>query len=609
MKKILISSVMFILAIGAAQSVSAQFGKFRKSVNPVASRYIVVLNPKYVDKFSSEAAVESEAGYLRHVYGGEVKNVFANAMKGYVVHMSERAAMQLSRDERVAFVEQDSVISVEATETSASWGLDRIDQRTLPLNSQYSWSTGASNVHAYIIDSGIRPNHVDYAGRASMDYDAVGDGQNGVDCNGHGTHVAGTVGGTTYGVAKNVRIHSVRVIPCTNSGQLSHLVMGLEWVTANRIRPAVANISITASGASPVLDTAVQNAINAGVTVVTAAGNFNMDACNYSPARAANAITVGATNSDDSKAGYSNFGACVDVWAPGTGITSAGHSSDTAIRGMSGTSMASPHVAGIAALYLAANPLANPSAVASALSSTSSTGSVTGLDGASANRMVYSWLGGTPPAPAPASVRIRKRAVTSGQESMPQTAFQFEADNLSTSSFALYPENTYVDSNVTAFGTGNVITVTESQTFGWQVTGISCVETSGSGSPNIVNSTVNLAARTANIIVEAGEQVECTFTSSMIAPSAGKSVVSGRILYSNGRGVGSTRVTLLNASTNTAYTATTNSFGHYTFRDLSVGDFYVLSVPVTGRGPLRRTVTRTFSLDADLFNFDLVVDR
>ncbi len=609
MKKILIASIMFVLTIAAAQSVSAQFGKFRRSVNPVSGRYIVALNPKFVDKSAAEAAVQSEAGYLRHVYGGEVRNVFANAFKGFVVEMPEKAAIRMSRDERVAFIEQDAVISVEASEAAASWGLDRIDQRNLPLNSQYSWSTGASNVHAYILDSGIRPTHSDFVGRASMDYDAVGDGQNGVDCNGHGTHVAGTVGGTTYGVAKNVRLHSVRVIPCSNSGQVSHLVMGLEWVTANRELPAVANISITASGPSSALDTAIQNAINAGVTVVVAAGNFNMDACNYSPARAPGAVTVGATTSTDAKASYSNFGPCVDVWAPGTAITSAGHLDDNGIRGMSGTSMASPHVAGIAALYLAANPGASTTTVANALRTTSSTGAVTGLDGTSANRMVFSWLDGTPPASAPASVRIKKRAVTGGQESMPMTAFEFAADNLSTPNFSLYPENEFVDSNVTEFGSGNMITVTEGSAFGWNLTGISCVETSGDGSPNEVNSTVNLTTRTANIIAEAGEQIECTFTSSPIAPSAGKATVSGRLVYSNGRGVGGVRVELLNASTNQVVSVYTNSFGYYTFNDLRVNDFYVLYVPSGRRTGSGVRASRSFTLESDLAEMDFVISR
>ncbi len=608
MKKILIASIIFVLTIAAAQSVSAQMGKFRRAVNPIKGRYIVVLNPKYTDKFALQAAVESEAGYLGYVYGGDVKDVVANAFKGFIVEMSEKAAIRLSRDERIAFVEQDSEMSLQASEAAASWGLDRIDQRALPLNSQYTWSTGASNVHAYILDSGIRPTHVDYSGRASMDYDAIGDGRNGVDCNGHGTHVTGTVGGTTYGVAKNVRLHSVRVVPCTNSAQISHLIMGLNWVATNRVLPAVANISITASGQSGALDSAVQGVINAGVTVVVAAGNDNRDACLSSPASAPEAITVGATLSSDAKASYSNFGPCVDVWAPGSGITSAGMADDNAVRSMSGTSMASPHVAGIAALYLAANPGASPGAVANAIRNTSSTGIVTGLDGTSANRMVFSWLGGNPPASAPASVRIRKRAVTGGAESMPNTAFEFAADNLSASSFSLFPENEFVDSNVTEFGSGNSITVTENQAIGWSLTSISCVETSG-GSPNVVNSTVNLAARTANIIAEEGEQIECTFTSSPLAPSAGKATVSGRIAYSNGRGVGGVRLELLNASTNQLVSTVTNSFGYYSFKDLPVSDFYVLYVPSGRRVGAGVIGSRSFTLESDLAEVNFTINR
>ena len=326
MKKFLILSIVAILGCTLAsilpQTTSGQTGKFRRSENGINGRYIVVLNPQYVDAQASEPAIASEAAHLKGIYGGDIKGVYSAAVKGFVVEMPEKAAVALSKNARVAFVEQDAEISVAGSETSSSWGLDRIDQRSLPLNSQYSWGTDASNVHAYVIDSGIRPTHADFGGRATADYDALGDGQNGIDCSGHGTHVAGTIGSATYGVAKNVRLHGVRVLPCSGSGMVSHLIMGLDWVTANRILPAVANISITASGPSNAMETAIQNTVNSGVTVVVAAGNYNMDACNYSPARATSVISVGATVSSDAKASYSNFGSCVDVWAPGTSITS-----------------------------------------------------------------------------------------------------------------------------------------------------------------------------------------------------------------------------------------------------------------------------------------------
>lgn len=615
MKKLLLLPLVSIIGVTLIsilpQTASAQSGKFHRSEQGIKGRYIVVLNPKFVDKSAVAPTIASEAAHLQSIYGGDVKGVYSNALKGFVVEMPERAAIALSKNQRVAFVEQDSEIEVAGSQTAPSWGLDRIDQRSLPLNSSYTWGVDASNVHAYIIDTGIRPTHADFGGRATADFDALSDGQNGIDCSGHGTHVAGTVGGATYGVAKNVRLHGVRVLPCSGSGMVSHLLMGIDWVTANRIRPAVANISITISTTSSVTDTAIQNAVNAGVTVVVAAGNYNSDACNYSPARATAAISVGATTSSDSKASYSNFGSCVDVWAPGTSITSTGHSSDTATRVMSGTSMASPHVAGVAALYLAANPNANPSTVASNIFGTSTGSTVSGLDGASPNRMAYSWLGAAPPASSPGRVTIKKRTNGTLPESSPSIAFPYDANNLSSTSFSLYPDNQFVDSNVTDFGSGNVITVTENTVLGWQLTDISCVETSGGGLPHLVNTSVDLVNKQARIVVEEGEQVECTFTSEAITPSAAYASVTGRVTTSDGRGVKGARIDLLNASTNEVRYVTTNSFGYYTFQDLRVGDFYVVSIP-TGRKGVKgasSTQTQTFTLEADLEGLNFVIPK
>lgn len=616
MKKLLILSIVLILGFTFAsilpQTISAQSaqnGKFRPSKKGITGRYIVVLSKKYVDSFASEPVITSEAAHLRSIYGGNVKGVYSSALKGFVIELSEKAAIALSKSDRVAFVEQDSEIEMAASESAASWGVDRIDQRALPLNSVYSWGVNASNVHAYIIDSGIRPTHQDFGGRATADYDALTDGQNGIDCSGHGTHVAGTVGSATYGVAKNVRLHGVRVLPCSGNGMVSHLIMGIDWVTANRVLPAVANISITISAPSTATDNAIQNSVNTGVTYVVAAGNYNLDACNFSPARASAAISVGATVSSDAKAGYSNWGSCVDIWAPGTSITSLGHSSDTATRVMSGTSMASPHVTGVAALYLSANPSASPATVASNIYSTSTTNSIAGLDGASPNRMVYSWLGAAAPAPSPGRVTIKKRTSGAGAESAPTTTFGYSADNLASASFSLLPDNEFVDSNVTEFGSGNLITVTEDTAFGWQLTSISCVETSSGGLPNSQNSSVDLVNRKANIVVEEGEQVECTFTSQAITPSAAYASVSGRVNSRDGRGVRNARVDLLNASTNQVWSVTTNTFGHFTFRDLRVGDFYVLTVPGGSKSKGAGSTTQSFTLDADLTGLSFVVNR
>ncbi|HLA95062.1 MAG TPA: S8 family serine peptidase [Pyrinomonadaceae bacterium] len=611
MKKFWIISLLLVFGLTAAflitPSSSAQKGKFRRSVNGVQNRYIVLLDEKYVDAYAVAPTIQSEAESLTYQFGGDVKEIFSDALKGFVVEMPEKDAIALSTNERVAIVEQDAEISVSSTQGSATWGIDRIDQRSLPLDTQYSYNSNASNVHAYIIDTGIRPTHSEFGGRASADFDALTDGRNGIDCNGHGTHVAGTVGGATYGVAKNVRLHGVRVLPCAGSGLVSHLIMGIDWVAANRILPAVANISITTGGPSTVIDTAIQNAVSAGVTFVVAAGNNNMDACNYSPGRTPAAITVGATYTADDKAGYSNFGSCVDIWAPGSLITSAWLTDDNSTRVMSGTSMASPHVTGVAALYLAAHPTASPATVAQNINSTATAGVVTGLDAASPNRMVYSLLGTAPPVPVAARVTIRKR--TSGPVVETTAAeFPFDATNFSASNFTLQPENQIVDPGVTTFGSGHAINVTEGSVFGWTLKSISCVETSGSGFPSVVNSTVDLANRSARIVAEEGEQVECTFTSEQLAPSAANATITGRVVSVKGGGIRNFRLSLLDANTNQMRYVYTNSFGYYTFRDVQVSHLYVLTAQGSKK-VINGNNVRTFTLNDNLANVDFVASN
>ena len=242
-----------------------------------------------------------------------------------------------SRDARIEFIEQDSVVSLDATQNNATWGLDRIDQRDRPLNGSYVYDVTASNVRAYIIDSGIRASHSDFGGRVLSGYTAINDGRGTNDCNGHGTHVAGTVGGATWGVAKSVRLVPVRVFGCTGGSSNSIILAGINWVAANAVRPAVANMSL-GGGASSTTDSATNNLINSGVTVVVAAGNSGANACNYSPARVANAITVGSTTSSDARSNFSNYGSCVNVFAPGSSIRSAWYTSNTATNTISGTS-------------------------------------------------------------------------------------------------------------------------------------------------------------------------------------------------------------------------------------------------------------------------------
>ncbi len=329
--------------------------------------------------------------------GVEVQRVYTSALLGFAGQLRTQALNDVRNDARVAYIEADQVITTYATQNSAKWGLDRIDQRSLPLNKTYTYQTNASNVHAYIIDSGIRLTHNEFRGRIGNGHDVITPGGNANDCNGHGTHVAGIVGGTTYGVAKNVTLHPVRVINCAGGGSSSTLLAGVDWVKNNHVKPAIANISAGSSDASTALDDAVKNAITAGVTFTVSGGNENADTCtkNKSPARVGPAITVGATTKTDARASFSNYGPCLDIFAPGSSIVSADHTSDTSTSTKSGTSVASPHVAGVAALYLATNPTATPAQVRDAIVYSGSAGKVTDAGTGSPNVLVYSLLSET----------------------------------------------------------------------------------------------------------------------------------------------------------------------------------------------------------------------
>jgi subtilisin family serine protease len=358
----------------------------KKGKDAIPGHYIVVMTDESSGQPGRFSMAEQARDVLVSAYGGKVNQTFKSALNGYAAEMTEAEAAALSLDPRVAFVEEDAVMTIDTTQTGATWGLDRIDQRDRPLNGTYVYNHTGSGVRAYIIDTGIRTTHTQFGGRASAVFDAFGG--NGQDCNGHGTHVAGTVGGSTYGVAKSVMLRAVRVLDCSGSGSTSGVISGVDWVTANHISPAVANMSL-GGGASSALDTAVNNSINSGVTYSIAAGNSNADACTQSPARVAAAITVGSTTSTDARSSFSNFGTCVDIFAPGSSITSAWATSDTATNTISGTSMATPHLTGATALYLQTFPGSSPATIRNALVNNATTNRITGVGTGSPNRLLY----------------------------------------------------------------------------------------------------------------------------------------------------------------------------------------------------------------------------
>jgi len=374
-------------APGAAAPVAERSVVAAPGAEVVPGSYIVVL------KEGSSASPAAQARTLAARHQATVRATYSHALKGFAARMSERQARRLAADPAVAYVQADVVHRASDTQSNPpSYGLDRIDQRNRPLDAAYTYATTATDVHAYIIDTGIRTTHGDFGGRATSGFDAI-DGGAADDCNGHGTHVAGTVGGAAHGVAKGVQLVAVRVLNCEGSGTTAQVAAGIDWVTANAVKPAVANMSLGGS-ADTALDNAVSASIAAGVSYSIAAGNglfglFALDACTQSPARVPTAITVSATNSSDAKPSWANRGTCVDVFAPGIDITSAWGTGDTATNTISGTSMAAPHVAGAAALYLAGHPGDSPAQVHGAVVSSATTGVVTSPGSGSPNRLLY----------------------------------------------------------------------------------------------------------------------------------------------------------------------------------------------------------------------------
>ncbi len=363
-------------------------------IGAVPNRYIITLRQGSRD-------IQSEAARLSKDHRGRVTAVYETALRGFAVEMQPSDIAELRKDRDVAAIEPDQIVTISGTQSPApSWGLDRIDQRNLPLSHSYTVGPSGSGVHVYIIDTGILRTHVDFGGRAVFGFDAIQDGNGMTDCHGHGTHVAGTVGGATYGIAKAVKLHAVRVLDCTGSGLISQVIAGVNWVTSHRIKPAVANMSL-GGGFSQALNTAVANSIKAGVSYTIAAGNSNLDACTVSPASTPAAITVAASDSNDVRASFSNLGTCVDLFGPGVAIKSDWNASNTATMVLSGTSMAAPHAAGVVALYLQTHPTATPTNVRYALASTATGGPIASAGIGTPNLLLFTGLFGTTPGNLP----------------------------------------------------------------------------------------------------------------------------------------------------------------------------------------------------------------
>jgi subtilisin family serine protease len=328
----------------------------RGGPDAVPGQYIVVFNDDVSDPDEKSKAKAEKAK-------GKLKFSYTSAIKGFAAELSDEAVAELRRDSDVAYIEQDQTVSLSTTQTGATWGIDRIDQRNRPLSGTYTYTATGAGVRVYIIDTGIRTSHAQFGGRASTVYGSS-------DCNGHGTHVAGTVGGSTYGVAKGALLRGVRVLNCSGSGTWSGIIAGVDWVRTNHIKPAVANMSL-GGGFSQALNDAVTNSVN------------------FSPASASAVTSVMSSTSSDAKSSFSNWGSCAHVYAPGSSITSAWHTSNTATNTISGTSMASPHVAGVAALYKSSIGDHSSSTIRTWIINNATSGVISGNPSGTANRLLY----------------------------------------------------------------------------------------------------------------------------------------------------------------------------------------------------------------------------